>query len=157
MNILLVFTILTIVNVIFSTIKSIVTVKASPAVASLINGLYYGYYNVVLLFTVAEFPLWQKVIVTALCNFVGVYVVKWIENKIRKDRLWKVEFTVPRAYLESVDFDLKQVDIPHNYVDIEKYAIFNAYCGTQAESMIARGIVEQYNAKYFVSESRGEL
>lgn len=157
MNILLVFTILTIVNVIFSTIKSIATVKASPAVASLINGLYYGYYNVVLLFTVAEFPLWQKVVVTALCNFVGVYVVKWIENKIRKDRLWKVEFTVPRAYLESVDFDLKQVDIPHSYVDIEKYAIFNAYCGTQAESTIVRGIVEQYNAKYFVSESRGEL
>lgn len=157
MNILMIFTILTIINVIFSTIKSIATVKASPAVASLVNGLYYGYYNIVLLFTVAEFPLWQKVIVTALCNFVGVYIVKWIENKMRKDHLWKVEATVPHGFIKAVHDIMDMKDIPHSYIDIEKYGIFNIYCATQKESAIVKHILSQYNAKYFVSESRGEL
>lgn len=158
MNILLVFTILTIVNVVFSTIKSIATVKASPAVASLVNGLYYGYYNVVLLFTVAEFPLWQKVVVTALCNFVGVYIVKWIENKMRKDRLWLVQCTIPENYTEPLHFDLKNASIPHNYVEnVGSNTLFYIYSYTQKESEKLKPLIRQYQGKYFVSESRGEL
>lgn len=152
MDILLIFTILTIVNVIFSTIKSIATVKASPAVASLINGLYYGYYNIVLLYTVADFPMWQKVVITFICNLIGVFIVKWLEVKARKDKLWQVQVTVPRKYLVAVHMDLK--NIPHSYIDIEKYAIFNIYCATQKESNTVKQIVNQYQAKYFVTESK---
>lgn len=152
MDILLIFTILTIVNVIFSTIKSIATVKASPVVASLINGLYYGYYNIVLLYTVADFPMWQKVVITFICNLIGVFIVKWLEVKARKDKLWQVQVTVPRKYLVAVHMDLK--NIPHSYIDIEKYAIFNIYCATQKESNTVKQIVNQYQAKYFVTESK---
>lgn len=153
MNILIIFTILTIVNVIFSTVKSIATVKASPAIAALVNGLYYGYYNIVLLYTVADFPLWQKVLVTLLCNLVGVYIVKWTEQKARKDKLWKVELTIPTKYLNAVDFDLKEV--PHSYITLsDKHTLFNFYCATQAESQKVKDIVKQYDAKYFVAESQ---
>lgn len=154
-NLLLIFTLLTIANVIFSTIKSIVTVKGSPLTASLTNGLYYGYYNVVLMYTVAAFPLWQKVVITALCNVVGVFIVKYVEERAKKDRLWRVEATVPHKYIEAVHFDLR--DIPHSYIDIEKYGIFNIYCATQKESAKVKTIIDQYEAKYFVTESRGEL
>lgn len=58
MNVLILFSLLTVVNVIFSTIKSIVTIKSGKTVASLISAGYYGYYNVVLIYTVADFPLW---------------------------------------------------------------------------------------------------
>ena len=153
MNILLIFTILTIVNVIFSTIKSIATVKATPAIAALVNGLYYAYYNAVLIYSVADFPLWQKMIVTLLCNLVGVYVVKYGERKARKDRLWKVEVTVPTCYLNIVDHDLK--DVPHSYITLsEKHTLFNFYCATQAESQRVKNIVNNYDAKYFVAESQ---
>lgn len=155
MNLLVIFVLLSIVNVIFSTIKSIVTIKGGAFTASLISALYYGYYNVVLIYTVADFPLWQKVLITFLCNLVGVFVVKWGEAKARKEKLWRVEATVPHKYLEAVHMDLK--DIPHSYIDIEKYAIFNIYCATQAESAEVKKIIDQYDAKYFVAESRGEL
>lgn len=153
MNILIIFTILTIVNVIFSTIKSLATIKASPAIAALVSGLYYGYYNVVLLYTVADFPLWQKVLVTLLCNLVGVYVVKYAEEQARKEKLWKIELTIPTKYLNAVDFDLKEV--PHSYITLsDKHTLFNFYCATQKESQKVKDIVKQYDAKYFVAESQ---
>lgn len=157
MNVLITFILLSIVNVIFSTIKSIVTIKGSPFSASLASALYYGYYNIVLIYTVADFPLWQKVLITFSCNLVGVFVVKWGEAKARKDKLWKVEATVPRKYLRTVHDILDMRDISHSYIDIEKYALFNIYCTTQMESAEVKKIINQYNAKYFVAESRGEL
>lgn len=152
MNILITFFILTILNVILSTVKSIITVKGSPIVAAIVNAIYYGFYNVVLIYTVADFPMWQKVAVTFICNLIGVFIVKWFEAKSRKEKLWKVEVTVPHKYLKAVHFDLRE--IPHSYIDIEKYAIFNFYCATQKESTKVKEIIKQYDAKYFVSETK---
>lgn len=153
MNLLLIFVALSIVNVIFSTIKSIVTIKSGPWVASIVSALYYGYYNIVLIYTVADFPLWQKVVVTAGCNLVGVFIVKYGEEKARKDKLWKVELTVPTEYKDAVDFDLRTV--PHSYIELsDKHTLFNFYCATQADSAKVKTIANQYEAKYFVAESK---
>ena len=153
MNLLFIFIGLSIINVIFSTIKSITTIKSSPLVASLISSIYYGYYNVVLIYTVSDFPLWQKVLITALCNFVGVFIVKWIETKRRKDRLWEVRATIPAEYTDTLHEALSL--IPHNYIaNIGKYTIFNIYCATQKESSAVKATLDLYHAKYFVSESK---
>ena len=153
MNLLLIFVALSIVNVIFSTIKSIVTIKSGPWVASIVSALYYGYYNIVLIYTVADFPLWQKVVVTAGCNLVGVFIVKYGEEKARKDKLWKFELTVPTEYKNAVDFDLRTV--PHSYIELsDKHTLFNFYCATQADSAKVKTIANQYEAKYFVAESK---
>ena len=153
MNLLIIFILLSIVNVIFSTIKSIVTIKSGPWVASIASALYYGYYNIVLIYTVADFPLWQKVVVTAGCNLVGVFIVKYGEEKARKDKLWKVELTVPTEYKNAVDFDLRTV--PHSYIELsDKHTLFNFYCATQADSAKVKTIANQYEAKYFVAESK---
>lgn len=153
MNLLLIFVALSIVNVVFSTIKSIVTIKSGPWVASIVSALYYGYYNIVLIYTVADFPLWQKVVVTAGCNLVGVFIVKYGEEKARKDKLWKVELTVPTKYKNAVDLDLRTV--PHSYIELsDKHTLFNFYCATQADSAKVKAIANQYEAKYFVAESK---
>lgn len=153
MNLLLIFIVLSIINVIFSTIKSIVTIKSGPWVASIVSALYYGYYNIVLIYTVADFPLWQKVVVTAGCNLVGVFIVKYGEERARKDKLWKVELTVPTEYKNAVDFDLRTV--PHSYIELsDKHTLFNFYCATQADSAKVKAIANQYEAKYFVAESK---
>lgn len=153
MNLLLIFVALSIVNVVFSTIKSIVTIKSGPWVASIVSALYYGYYNIVLIYTVADFPLWQKVVVTAGCNLVGVFIVKYGEERARKDKLWKVELTVPTEYKNAVDFDLRTV--PHSYIELsDKHTLFNFYCATQADSAKVKVIADQYEAKYFVAESK---
>lgn len=154
MNLLIIFILLSIVNVIFSTIKSIVTIKSGPWVASIVSALYYGYYNIVLIYTVADFPLWQKVVVTAGCNLVGVFIVKYGEAKARKDKLWKVEATISPMRFDTLVKKLKEYDIPFNYIDVEKYVIFNIYCATQAESAKVKTLLSVVEAKYFVTESK---
>lgn len=150
---IILFFVLTIINVIFSTIKSIVTINGSPFVASFISALYYGYYNIVLIYTVADFPLWQKVAVTFICNLIGVYIVKWAEARARKDKLWKVELTIPTKYKDAIDFDLH--DVPHSYIELsDKHTLFNFYCATQADSAKVKAIADDYEAKYFVAESK---
>lgn len=154
MNLLIIFILLSIVNVIFSTIKSIVTIKSGPWVASIVSALYYGYYNIVLIYTVADFPLWQKVVVTAGCNLVGVFIVKYGEVKARKDKLWKIEATIRLMRFDTLIKKLKEYDIPFNYIDVGKYIIFNIYCATQAESAKVKVLLNIVEAKYFVAESK---
>ena len=44
--------------------------------------------------------------------------------------------------------------IPFNYVNIEKYILFNLYCATQEESKKVKKLLDAYDAKYFVTESK---
>lgn len=154
MNTILLFALCTAVNVILSTIKSILTVKGGKLSASFINALTYGFYSYVIVLTSADgMPIWLKMAITAVCNFVGVYLVKWIEEKARKDKLWKVELTVPTKYTNIIDFDLH--DVPHSYIKLsDKHTLFNFYCATQKESAKVKSIANQYEAKYFVAESK---
>lgn len=154
MNTILLFALCTAVNVILSTIKSILTVNGGKFSASLINAITYGFYSYVIVLTSADgMPIWLKMAITAVCNFVGVYFVKWIEEKARKDRLWKVELTVPTKYTNTIDFDLH--DVPHSYIELsDKHTLFNFYCATQKESAKVKVIANQYEAKYFVAESK---
>ena len=154
MNTILLFALCTAVNVILSTIKSILTVKGGKLSASFINALTYGFYSYVIVLTSADgMPIWLKMVITAVCNFIGVYLVKWIEEKARKDKLWKVELTVPTKYTNTIDFDLH--DVPHSYIELsDKHTLFNFYCATQKESAKVKAIANQYEAKYFVAESK---
>lgn len=154
MNTILLFALCTAVNVILSTIKSILTVKGGKLSASFINALTYGFYSYVIVLTSADgMPIWLKMVITAICNFIGVYLVKWIEEKARKDKLWKVELTVPTKYTNTIDFDLH--DVPHSYIELsDKHTLFNFYCATQKESAKVKAIANQYEAKYFVAESK---
>ena len=152
---LMVFVGLSIVNVVFSTIRSIVTINGSKTAASLISGGYFAFYNVMMIYTVADFPMWQKCVITFVCNVVGVFIVKWCEEKARKDKLWEVRATVYEPYTESLHHDLESANIPHNYIpNIGKYTIFNIYCETQAESKQVKDLLDYHKAKYFVSESK---
>lgn len=153
MKLLILFIILNIVNVILQTVRSIYTIKCSKLVASLVNALAYGLYTIVLVYTMCDLPLFVKAIVVALCNFVGVYVVKLIEEKARKDKLWKIEVTVPCKQVNKIVTTLG--DIPYNSWDINtKYTLFNFYCATQAESQKVKDIIKYLDAKYFVSETK---
>lgn len=155
MNTLIIFSILTIFNVVLSTIKSIVTIKSGKTVASLISAGYYGFYNIVLIYTVADFPLWQKVVVTFFCNLIGVFIVKWSEEKMRKDKLWKVELTIRAAKTSILARQLEELSISYNYIEnVGKYTVFNIYCATQKESAFVRELAQKHNAKFFVSESK---
>lgn len=154
MNVLILFSLLTVVNVIFSTIKSIVTIKSGKTVASLISAGYYGYYNVVLIYTVADFPLWQKVVVTFLANLIGVWLVKWGEEKVKKDKLWLVKITIPVNYSNIIKKELNNNNISFTYYDINKYFVFDCFCENQKDTKIVSTLCKKYQGKIFATENK---
>lgn len=154
MNLLIVFILLSIVNVIFSTIKSIATIKSGPWVASIVSALYYGYYNIVLIYTVADFPLWQKVVVTAGCNLVGVFIVKYGEVKARKDKLWLVKITVPANSFSALYEEIACKDIPFTYYNLQKYYVLDCYCEKQEDTAFVTTLCQKYHGKMFASENK---
>ena len=156
MNIGLLFTfiVLNIINVIIQTVKSIATIKCGKFSAAAVNAVAYGLYTVVVVYTVCDLPLWLKVTIVALCNLVGVFTVKLIEEKSRKDKLWKVEATIPRAEASRLINYLENSELSYNYVDIYKYYLFNFYCPTQRQSAEVKKLLDNFHAKYFVSESK---
>ena len=155
MKLLITFIILSIINVIFSTIRSILTIKSGKNIASLVNGGYFAFYNIMLIYTVADFPMWEKCLITFICNVIGVWMVKYVEEKMRKDKLWKVEVTIPNKQVESLLADCLYMNIEHySYWDAYNYKVFNFYCATQKESAEVRELLKNYNVKYFVTESK---
>lgn len=155
MKLLITFIILSIINVVFSTIRSILTIKSGKNIASFVNGGYFAFYNIMLIYTVADFPMWEKCLITFICNVIGVWLVKWIEEKMRKDKLWKVEVTVPNDQIEQLLIDCEYFHIEHfNYIDAYQYKVFNFYCATQTESRLIKNVLTEYDVKYFVTESK---
>ena len=81
-------------------------------------------------------------------------IINDLKEKAKKDVLWKIEVTVPREEMEDVLADARTLDIPFNYVDIEKYVLFNFYSATQKMSVDLKEMLKNHNAKYFVVESK---
>lgn len=156
MQMLIIFIVLTILNVVIQTIKSIATIKCGKWVAALVNAVAYGLYTYVIFFTSCEgIDLHAKALITAFANLVGVYVVKLIEEKARKDKLWKVEATVPVANVGELSAVLEEYKLPYNcFKTSGEHRIFNIYCATQEQSKFAKLALDGHFAKYFVSESK---
>ena len=148
----MIFFICSLVNVMLSTCKTVFTVKASKGAATFINACTYGFYAIVVK-QLASFDLIYTVTITIITNIIGVYVSLWFIEKFSKDKLWRIEVTVPTYTIEEIDTCLE--DIPHNYIKLsDKHTVFNFYCSTQKESSRVKEIVNIYNAKYFVTESK---
>ncbi len=158
MKLLILFIVMNIVNVVIQTVKSIATIKCGKTAAAIVNAVAYGLYTYIVVLTMCDLPLLAKCLIVAGANFVGVWVVKYFEEKARKDKLWKVECTIPAfnaPYLIRL-MNEEISTIPYNYIDIGKYYIFNFYCESQTQSKALKGLFELENlkAKYFVSESK---
>lgn len=157
-KLLLVFIVLNIANVIIQTVKSIATVKCGKATAAVVNAVAYGLYTIVTVYLMCELDLYLKAGIVALCNLVGVYVVKLIEEKARKDKLWKVEATVQNLiyFTDYIKAECEKNKIPYSILNVENvdYVVFNFYCATQEKSRIVKQICDGCNAKYFVNESK---
>lgn len=154
-TLLLTFIILNILNVIIQTVKSIATIKCGKTLAAIINAVAYGLYTVVTVYMMCELELWLKALIVAVANLIGVYVVKFLEEKARKDKLWKVEATIKRNNRQKILSYLINSEIPYNYYLLQTGDIVvNCYCYSQKQSQIVKEILNECNAKYFVSESK---
>ena len=150
-----IFTLCTALNVILATIKSVQTVNGTKMSAAFWNALSFGLYSyIVVLTATADLTTAEKVVITMVCNLICVYGVKWVEEKMRKDRLWKVELTVMTDTRNMFITFLKEHNISFNYIDIGERTIFNTYCKTQKDTAIVHDWAKRHNAKYFATETK---
>lgn len=155
MELLLIFIVLNVVNVVLQTVRSIVTIKCNKWIAAVVNAIAYGLYTIVIVYTVCDLPLWVKAVVVAVANLLGVFGVKIFEEKSQKDKLWKVEANLTSENFESAQHKMEIEKIPHNYQkSSDGRYILNCFCQTQEDSKKVKSILEMANAKFFVSESK---
>lgn len=152
LKLLTIFIILNVANVIIQTVKSIATINCGKWVASITNAVAYGLYTIVVVYMVCDLPLMLKAGIIAVANLIGVYVVKLIEEKTKKDKMWKVEVAIPVD--KAREFSQVVQNIPHNFNRVGKYTMFNLYCATQNESKVVKEYAVRYKGKYSAYESK---
>ena len=154
MKLLILFIVMNVLNVIVQTAKSLATIKCGKMGAAIVNAVAYGLYTYIVILTMCNIPLIWKCIIVALANFVGVYIVKWVEEKARKDKLWRVEMTVNTKLADKMHNELNYFGISHYWINAGKHTVLNVFCPTQKESAFVKHLADKHHAKYFVSESK---
>ena len=101
--------------------------------------------------------MWFKIVVVALANLVGVWMVKFVEEKSRKDKLWLVKITINKRFANKAKFLLKKSNIPFTFYDVEKYYVFDCYCNTQKETKEVAEICKNFEGKMFATENKLNL
>ena len=153
---LLLYLVLQVVYVILNTVTNIAKIKCSKLIASLTSAICYGFYVIVVVATASNQPIWVKMLLTAVTNIVGVYVGMWVMEKLRKDKLWKIEITI-RDAIEAYQFEntLREKNISFNSVVCENNdIILNVYSKSQKESeIIKKALAEATTAKYIIHQS----
>lgn len=148
----IVFFICSLVNVMLSTLKTILTVKASKGVATIINAITYGFYAIVVK-QLASLDLITTVTVTIITNIIGVYVSMWLLERTKKDCLWKISVTTKdNTLVEKLEkFSISYVMNPVQYKKQTYYNI-DVFSENQKDSSIIENILKEYKVKYNITE-----
>lgn len=155
MEMILLFTALTIVNVIIQTVKSLCTVRCSTLVSASVNAIAYGLYTFVIFFTTAGgMSLWLKAIITAVANFFGVYIANYLFSKLfAKEVRWKVEISIPKEEAEQFKCDLVANNLDYyNCGNFEDWVALAVFCPDKKASECLKELLPD-NVKYNIVES----
>lgn len=153
------FVILNFVNVLVNTARSLTTVKGGKWVAAIMNALCYGYYTVIIVITATyEMPLLMKCIAVAIVNFVGVFTIKFCEEKMQKEKRWIFLATAKVADNAIVEIanKLKEFDVKLLYTVVVPNELYSLqiFSNTRKESEMIEAILKNYNVKYSAIESK---
>ena len=149
---IIIFTVCSLVNVILSTMKTILTVRSTKVVASVVNAVTYGFYAIVVK-QLASLDLTVTVIVTIATNLIGVYLSMWLMDKVKKDCLWKISVTTKdKSIVKKIEnFDIEYTLSPIQYKK-ETYYSIEIFSKNQKDSTIIKNILNEYKVKYNVTE-----
>ena len=153
------FVILNFVNVLVNTSRSLLTIKGGKWIASIMNAVCYGYYTIIIVITATyEMPLFIKCIAVALVNFVGVFTIKYCEEKMQKDKMWIYNATakVNTNKLINVIELLKEINVKLVYTTVVENELYTMqiFSNTPKESEMIKAILENYGIKYYAIETK---
>ena len=153
------FIILQIVNVILSTIKSIVLSKGYKWGTIISNTIYFGIYTAVLKQLALIDDMFLLVVITMIANFFGTWVGFDILERIRKADLWIVKTVVKIDRIKDYKAALNEAGI--KYISYQttwdECTAVDIFSESLDESKIIKKILEQFDAKYSVYVSSKKL
>lgn len=146
------------INVVLSTIKSVVTIKGTKLVASVFSAINYGF-NTAIIKAIADVDLYIAIIISVVCNLVGVYFGLWITEKLRKEQLWKITVTVPTENLQAFKKDLlvNDIDFIAYETSWKDYKVVDIFSKHKSTSKVIKEIFKHYNVKYTISANAAKL
>lgn len=155
MKIIFIFILVQLLSVIIGTAKTIVTVNGGKLSAAGVNALNSGVATMITFLTAtADFSAVMKVIIAILITFVGVYVVKLIEEKNKKERLWIYTCTINRDInlIHKLEKLLKDADIKLLYNEIKEDELYSLqiFGYTKEDSSVIKAILDKYKIKYYI-------
>ena len=154
-KVVIVFCICSLVNVILSTLKTLIMVNAGRNSAIIINAVCYGFYTLVVK-QLGAVDYATAVIVTIGANIVGVWISYRIMDFFSRDKLWRITATLKsQTEFEECIEELKKYNIGFTYV--EKAKAIDIYSYNQKESSIIKNILQNYKHKYFIQEMAKSL
>ena len=154
-TVILVFVVCSLVNVILSTLKTLIMVNAGRGSAIIINAVCYGFYTLVVK-QLTSVDYMTAVTVTILANIVGVWLSYKIMDLFKKDKLWLITVTLKnKKALDECRVNLEKYNI--GFTPIEKTNSLDIYSYNQKESAIIKNILGNYDYKYFIQEMAKSL
>ena len=151
---LIIFIGLQFINVMFSTIKSILTVKGGNLSAAIVNMVSYTF-GAIVVKLITEQSFEAVIIVTALTNFIGVYVAKMLMNRVRPVTLWTMMATVKDVNKDEVEHNIKHRNIQYVLIPAENgRSLFNIFCYSKGETAMAQEVMKSKQIKYTITEHR---
>ena len=145
------FFLISLLNVILNSIKSICIVRYGRGINVLANVIAYSFYVVVVKQT-ASLPLEITVVATAAANALGVWLSYVILDFLQKDRLWKIEVVVPKQYASTIHYTLSRIS--HEYIEVGPKTLFNFYCSSKTETREVISQCKKYGGRFFAVENR---
>ena len=154
-NVIVVFCICSLVNVILSTLNTLIMVNAGRNSSIAINAICYGFYTLVVK-QLGAVDYVTAVVVTILANVVGVWISYKIMDLFKKDKLWRITVTLKnKKPLEECKINHEKYNI--GFTPIEKTNSIDIYSYNQKESAIIKNILANYDYKYFIQEMAKSL
>ena len=148
--VIVVFIVCSLVNVILSTLKTLIMVNAGRNSAIIINAVCYGFYTLVVK-QLTSVDYVTAVLVTIGANVVGVWISYKIMDLFKKDKLWRITVTLKnKKALDECVKNLEKYNI--GFTPIEKTNSIDIYSYNQKESAIIKNILGNYDYKYFIQE-----
>lgn len=154
-KVMILFFVCSLVNVILSTLKTLIMVNAGRNSAIFINAVCYGFYTLVVK-QLASVDYVTAVMVTIITNIIGVWISYKIMDLFKKDKVWRITVTFKNAKdLDKCAKLLENYNI--GYSTMGGVNVIDIYSYSQKESEIVKSILKNYNHKYFIQEMSKSL
>ena len=144
-KVVIVFVVCSLINVILSTLKTLIMVNAGEKMSIVINAVCYGFYTLVVK-QLSSVDYATAVIVTILANIVGVWISYRIMNLFTKDKVWRITATLKsKKEFDDCIEQLQKYNI--GFTPIEKTNSIDIYSYNQKESAIIVSVKGRWKLK----------